>query len=136
MELDITVFVTEAEPFNFSASQMEMGQDAGKITWNNAKDEASRSPLLTTEEQITEAKEYFGDFDAWDDEEIAAWDAQTVNAMVIQDISSNLRELESLCMGDDGEIDWTKAEALSNEGTIRGNIYLGDDGNIYFYIGN
>lgn len=41
MELDITSFVRDAAPFEFSASQMEMGEDAGRITWRNACEEAS-----------------------------------------------------------------------------------------------
>lgn len=136
MELDITAFVAEAEPFNFSASMAEMGQNAGRITWANAKEEAERTPLLTTIDQIEAAKEYFGDFGAWSDEEITDWDTQTVNALLIQFISGDLRELEGLCADDNGEIDWVKAETLASEGVIAGRIYPGDDGKIYCYIGN
>jgi hypothetical protein len=41
MELDITNFVRNAETHELSASRAELGNDAGKITWNNAKREAS-----------------------------------------------------------------------------------------------
>lgn len=134
MELDITDFFHNAEPFNFSASVMEMGKDAGRITWANAKETAADAPLLTSEAQLDAARDYFAGFGAWSREEIAAWDATEVNALLIQEISGNLRELESLCMRDDGELDWTHIEALSREGTISGNIYPGDDGRIYFYM--
>ncbi len=49
MEIDITHFVKTAEPCEFSASQMELGANVGKITWENAKREAGESPLLYLE---------------------------------------------------------------------------------------
>jgi hypothetical protein len=136
MELDITEFVTDVDAFQLSASAAEMGQNAGKITWANSKAEAARAPLLTTPEALEKARVWLGEFGAWDDEEIAAWSEQEVNALVIQFIAGNLREIESLCMGDDGEIDWAKAEELSSEGRISGGIYPGDDGRFYFWLGS
>ena len=37
MEINITRFVTECDPFNFSASQAERGDNVGPETWSNAK---------------------------------------------------------------------------------------------------
>ena len=54
--------VTHADPFEFSASRAEMGDNAGPITWANAKGEAARAPLLTTEEQLDAAREWAGGF--------------------------------------------------------------------------
>lgn len=114
MEIDITSFMAETDAFQFSASAAELGQDAGKITWGNAIDEAHRAPLLTTPEQIDEARDWFGEFGAWDDEERAAWSDDEVNALVIQFISGNIREIEALCMGDNGKIDWHEVERLES----------------------
>lgn len=131
MEIDITRFVKTAEPCEFSASQAELGKDAGKITWNNAKREGAESPLLA-EGDLDELRAWAKEFGAWEEEEIAAWGAVECNALLIQYISGDLRELESLCSSDDDEygIDWEKAEKLAE--SSGGNIYCGDDGRVYF----
>ena len=65
-----------------------------------------------------------------------------MNALLVQYVAGDWRELESLCMGDDGEIDWDKARELSEAGTIGGRIYRGDVegsdgfGRIFVYIGD
>ncbi len=141
MEIDVTRFVETADACEFSASRMELGDNAGKITWDNAKREAAESPLLPLD-ATDEFNAWVRGFGAWDKEEIESWDATDRNALLIQFISGDLRQLESLCAPDDeseGElygIDWQKAEALASEGTISGNIYCGDDGRVYFYMGN
>ncbi len=137
MEIDVTHFVETADAYEFSASRAELGNDASKITWNNAKREAAESPLLP-EDAIEEFNRWVRGFGAWEQEEIEAWDATERNALLIQFISGDLRELESLCYSDDGEygIDWQKAETLQSEGTIGSNIFKGDDGRVYFYMGN
>ena len=58
MEIDITAFFKNSDPWQFSASKAEIGQNAGSITWNNAKQEASESPLLTTEEQLQALRDH------------------------------------------------------------------------------
>lgn len=136
MEVDITSFCESAEPSEFSASVAERGANAGRETWANAVREGSCSPLLTTPKQIAALRDYVGDFGAWSEEEIAAWSDTECNALFIQLISGDLRELESLCMGEGGEIDWKRAGELSDHGTIGGNIYPGDNGRIYFYLGH
>ncbi len=137
MEIDITHFVETAEPCEFSASQCEFGADAGKITWNNAKREAADSPLLPGD-GLDEFRRWVKEFGAWDADEIAAWSVDECNALLIQYISGNLREIESLCYSDDDEygIDWAKVEELDREGQISGSIYRGSDGRVYFYMGN
>jgi hypothetical protein len=136
MEIDITRFFNESEPFEYSASIAERGVNAGRDTWNNARDEGSRSPLLTTAEQLAALREYVKGFGAWDAAEIAAWDDSECNALFIQLVAGDMREMESLCMGDDGEIDWNEHESLASQGTISGNLYRGDNGRVYYYLGS
>ncbi len=138
MEIDITAFVVDAIPCEFSASRAELGNDAGKITWNNAKREAVESPLLPPD--ATRAfNDWIRGFGAWEPEEIESWGATERNALLIQYISGNLRELESLCPseGNDDEndygIDW---DAARDNDQVSGRIYRGDDGRVYFYMGN
>ena len=73
MEIDITPFFTESDPFDFSASVAERGQNAGPETWLNALEASARAPLLTTPEQIQALRDYVKGFGAWSREEIAAW---------------------------------------------------------------
>lgn len=135
MEIDVTAFFTEVDPMLFSASAAELGADAGRITWANAKDEAAKAPLLATDKALEALRAWAKDTGAWDAEERAAWSADDCNALFIQMISGDMRVLEALCSNDDGEIDWTKAEALAEEGTIQGALFRSAD-RIYYYLGS
>lgn len=135
MEIDVTQFVRDNDAYEFSASVMERGQNADRDTWNNAKAEAESTPLLT-DDQLDAFRDYTRGFGAWERDEIDAWTPTECNALFIQMISGDLRELESLATRDDGEIDWPKAEKLSSEGRIAGRMYPGDDGRIYYYVGD
>jgi hypothetical protein len=130
MEIDISDFVWNQDPFEFSASRMELGDDAGRITWENAKRQAAAEPLLKTPEDCDAFRDWAKGFGAWDDKERATWIADDCNALLIQFISGDLRELESLAPSDDnGEgIDWTEAQRLDEAGTITisGWIFKGD----------
>ena len=96
MEIDITSFVKTAEPYEFSASRAELGYAAGKITWNNAKRQAAEEPILPPD-ALDEFRAWVKEFGAWSKDEIAAWDATSCNALLIQFVSGDLRELEDLC---------------------------------------
>lgn len=137
MELDITDFLLEADPFEFSASRAERGINAGPETWANAKREASTSPLVTEPGHLELVRDWFGEFGAWDDGERAAWSADDINALLIQFISGDIREAESLCPSDDGTgVDWDEYQLLSEQGTVSGRMYKSDsDDRIYFYVG-
>lgn len=136
MEIDITDFVRTAETHDLSGSVAELGKDAGKITWNNAVREAATTQLIT-ESGRDEFESWVRAFGAWDRAEIAAWSLDECNALLIQYISGDLNELESLCYSDSDEfgIDWRKAEKLSERGTISGCIFKSAD-RVYFYMGN
>ena len=137
MEIDITGFIRTAETHDFSASRAELGDNAGKITWDNAVREAASTRLITSKSR-DEFERWVRDFGAWEAREIAAWSLKECNALLIQFISGDLNTLESLCYSDDDEfsIDWQEAEKLSERGTIGGNIFKGDDGRVYFYMGS
>jgi len=117
MELDITEFFNEESPADYSASVAELGQDAGKITWGYAQE----APYtFVTEENAYEVREYFDSFGAWED--LDDWPLNDLNALLIQDISAQIREATD----ENGEID------LNASGT---NICQGDDAKIYIYLG-
>ena len=137
MEIDITAFVRTAETHELSGSVAELGQDAGKITWNNAVREAASTQLIKQDDR-DEFESWVREFGAWDREEIAAWSLDECNALLIQYISGDLNELESLCYSDSDEfgINWKTANELSEAGTIGGHIFKGDNGRVYFYMGS
>lgn len=136
MEIDITDFVKNADPHEFSASRNELGNDADKITWSNAVQEATGTRLID-ESHRDQFESWVREFGAWEDNEIKAWSLNECNALLIQFISGNLNELESLCYSDSDEfsINWTKAQELAEAGTIADQIYKSSD-RLYFYMGS
>lgn len=116
---------------------MEMGQDAGRITWDNAMDNcASDNPdadgaLLADEEGIAHAREWAAAFGAWDEDEIASWSAQEVNALVLQYIAGDIREAMP-----DLVDDYDAYERDAQAGRIGGNIFRDEDNQFWFYLGN
>ena len=131
MEIDITRFFNEADPFEFSASRAERGQNAGPETWANAKAEGAASPLLTTPTQLDALRSYVKEFGAGSEEEIAAWTAEECNALFIQLVSGDMREA-----GAEGvtveEFDWAAYEKMCE--SHGGNFYRGDDGRVYYSL--
>ena len=134
MEIDITLFVTEADPFEFSASRAERGDNAGRDTWNNAKRQGGEAPLLTTAEQLDAFRDYVRGFGAWEDDEINAWSETECNALFVQMISGDMREA-GFDEVDLEDFDWPEYERRAEQGTISGRIYHGDNDRIYYYIG-
>ncbi len=133
-QVNITRFFTTAEHFDFSASVAERGSNAGPDTWHNAMREAAESPLLTEESQLDDWRVWLRASGGWDAAECAAFSVDELNALFIQWVSSDVRVLEEIC-DDNGEIDWAEVQTLQEAGNIPGNIYRGDDGQIWFYIG-
>ena len=132
MELDITTFFRTAAPMDYSASAAELGQDAGRITWTHAVEDADEYPILDTEDKRQAFREDLQGYGAWDEEEIEAWTDQELTALLMQMISGDIRES---CLDTD-EPDWKEYEEGVESGTYSGRLYRGDDGRIYYYIGD
>ena len=134
MEINITSLLTE-DLFQFSHSQAEGGENAGRNTWNAAKGEAATAPLLSTPEQLQSLRDYVRGFGAWDAEEIEAWDEVECNALFLQLVAAETREAgwDSLdeAEGEEGSL----VNSRTGERAEAGRIYRGDDGNLYFYLG-
>lgn len=96
MELNITEFVREwrGEWQWFSASQMEMGERAGAITWENAIEYAEVSPIAKLPSEFEAIRDYIRHFGAWDDNEIDRFTYTELNALLIQLIAADFRESE------------------------------------------
>jgi len=130
MELDVTHMVDDSDSMpNLSGSRAELGQDAGKITWNNSVEYGRNKPLLTTDAMRDEARSYFQGFGAWTAEQIAAWSEEELQGVMCQDVAAAVREME--------HYDTHEAfEQACEEGHCSGSLYLGTNGHWYFYVGS
>ena len=120
MELKVTHMMTDNMGL-LSASCAELGDNAGQITWQNSLSYGREFPLLTTDEEVSAARDYFREFGAWSDEEIDAWTVDEVNAITCQEVAQSIREWE----GYDSYSDYEKAQ---RDGQAQSNLYhQGDD---------
>ena len=132
MEIDITT-LSKMNCFTLSHSIAEGGQNAGQNTWNASKKEAENTQLLNTPEKLQAMRDFARESGGWNREEISAWSDNELNALFLQWIAGDVREL---CADSLGEIDWEEADEMQSEGQAPSNIFKGDDGKIYFYLGN
>lgn len=129
MELDVTHMVEAADDMPMlSGSAMELGQDAGRITWNNSVAFGREHPLLATDDMRDEARAHFREYGAWSEEEIAAWSEEELQGIMCQDVAAAIREMEH----DDTYEDYLER---CEQGSCSGRLYRGDDGRWYFYLG-
>ena len=132
MEINITTLAA-MDCFPLSHSRAEGGETAGRDTWSASKEQAEETPLLDTEEKLQAMRDFARSSGGWDSKEVAAWSAQEVNALLLQWIAGDCRELGADRLED---IDWEEAEKWQSEGQAPSNLFKGIDGNIYFYLGN
>jgi hypothetical protein len=129
LEIDVSFLLTE-DAGQFSASQFELGDNAGRITWQNACNAVDQISL--TPEEILEAKDYIRTWGAWEDEEIDAWTDDETKALIIQSAAGNYRAAESCCWDEElNDIDWqSEYRKQAEAGSISGNLYFAD-GKLY-----
>lgn len=133
MEINITRFFTDAAPMDYSASVAEIGNNAGRDTWNAACDDAADyGPMLDTPDKLDAMRAWAKSSGAWDAAEIAAWSDIEVNALFIQFVAGDMREAGLNCQNPN----WTQYEADAEAGHCAGNIFRADDGQVYFYLGD
>lgn len=122
MEINITQFYNDANPATYSASMAELGDNAGRITWNNAM---GAPALLDTPDKLEAMRAWAKSSGGWDDAEIAAWSDLELNALFIQLVSGDIREKEGMT--------WEEYQALSEAGTVSGALFEAD-GQIYYIL--
>jgi hypothetical protein len=134
MELNITEFFRAADPFSYSASKAEMGDNAGSATYQAACN--ADFQILTTDEQRTAFRAFVAESGGWDEEEINEWSDSELNALCIQWVSGDMREPVGFELGPDTtDEQWQEYERQCEQGQCSGRIYRGTDGQVYFYIG-
>ena len=135
MELNITQFFNAANPFNYSASNAEMGDEAGPCTWRNAVQ--ADFQLLNNDEERTAFCDFVKSSGGWSEEEIALWSENELNALCIQWVSGDMREPVGFELGPATTAEqWAEYEEQSEAGQVAGSIFKAEDGQVYFYIGS
>ena len=131
-DLNVTRFMEEACPMDYSASRAEIGDNAGPDTWRAACEDSDEYPLLTNEDDREAFRKFVRESGDWNDEEIAAWSDTELNALCIQWVSGDVREFQELAHGD-----WHEWEDLCEQGTCPSRLYGGPlsvDGQTYFML--
>jgi hypothetical protein len=126
-EIDVSFLLTE-DAGQFSASRMELGEDAGRITWRNALNSADLISL--TPDEILEAKDNIREYGAWSDEEIDSWTDEETKALIVQFAAGDYREAESYWSDKLNDIDWDQYNMDAQNGGTSGNLFK-YDGKLY-----
>lgn len=126
MEIDVTTYVTTVDCSELSGSVAELGSNAAPYTWSNAMEQAD--PPLVTSEQQGELREWLQGFGAWDEDEIAAMSDQETNALLIQFIAGDVREMDMYS-------DVAEYEQAQEKGECSGHLLQGDNDTWWFYVG-
>jgi hypothetical protein len=132
MEINITQLLT-TDVFDFSHSRDEGGQNAGQNTWRAALEETKSAPLLSTPDQLEALRDHVKGFGAWNQEEISAWNDNECNALFLQLVSGDLREMGFDSFDDMTAEYWTEYE--SDENSCH-NIFRSESGELFYYLGN
>jgi len=131
MEIRITHLCNAETPFrDYSASVAELGQDAGRVTWQAALDDALDYALFS-ESDCDEIRDYFRGFGAWSAEELHAMDYQKLQALLLQSIAGDIREVPSDAEEFSPEW-WEDYVHFAERGTVSGRILRSEDGEVYY----
>ena len=130
MEIDVTHMVEDEDQMpQLSGSIAELGNNAGKLTWQNSVAYGQAHPLLKTDEDREAARKHFRGYGAWSDEDIAAWSEDELQGIVCQDVAAAIREREAYGTDED-------FVAACESGHASGRLSRSDDGRWFFYLGD
>jgi hypothetical protein len=136
MELNITKFFSEANPAYYSASQAELGQNAGRITWENSVDAGSEWQLLKTPAEFDAMRAHAISSGGWSESEVDAWSNDELQALCIQWVCGDIREgFDWSEDARDGLTPWEFYESLAEAGQVASSLFRTDSGEIYWIFG-
>ena len=111
-----------------SASAYELGESAGRITWDNCLALAKRNPLVNDDNRDN-VRDHFAEYGAWERSEIDAWDDTSLSAMIWQEGAADMRHFAEHC---DENVDRYQADCEA--GRISGRLMV-NDGKAVIYLG-
>lgn len=132
MEINITDFFYTGQAHLYSASKVELGENAGKLTWLNALGYANKHRMLETEEQLEAFRAFVKATGGWTQEEISHWTNHELNALFVQFVAGDIREADL----DKPYPDWEQYEIDAMEGRVSSRFFMSDDNQVFYYIGN
>jgi hypothetical protein len=140
LELNITKYFEENDPYYMSGSVSKLGANAACITWENSL-AASDGELLTSEESCQDTRDWIREFGAWSEDEINSYTKTELEAFILQSAASEINDIMSFY-----EQDYDNEEILSTQEIIEliindedyrdslsSNLYVSDD-KIYIMI--
>ena len=131
MEIDITSLL-DLDAWDLSHSASEGGWTSARDCWQASMLAAEEHQLLDDEEKLQGMRDFARSSGGWTKTEIERWTPTEVNALFLQWIAGDIRQLGADSLG---EINWTEAKELQREGQAPSNLYKGDNGRVYFYLG-
>lgn len=132
MEINITGFFYTGRAHLYSASKVELGDDAGKITWVNALGYANKHRMLDTEDQLEAFRQFVKETGGWTQEEMSNWTNHELNALFVQFVAGDIREGGLSAPHQD----WKQYQADCETGLVSGRIFNSEDDQVFYYIGN
>lgn len=104
LEFDITpLFADKLDAYMLSNSQNNLGDNVGKITWDNALEAATEYPLVTDENR-DKTIGWLKEWGAWSEGDLMQWNNQSLSALVWQFAAADFREnWENYQSEDDGD---------------------------------
>ncbi len=134
MELNITRFFSDANPRDYSASMVELGDNAGAITWRAACSDAPFFNILNTGDKRHAFREFLLSSGGWSREEITSFKSNELNALCMQFIAGDMREAGLDGVDRFSESAWNDYEAMANIGHISSRLFRGNDTQIYYIV--
>jgi hypothetical protein len=95
IKANVSEMFATREPWDCSNSQANLGDQAGRLTWQCALEVAERADkwLLSDRVEACESMQNWArETGGWDREEIAAWSDEECLALFVQNVASELRE--------------------------------------------
>lgn len=124
--------ILKMNAWQLSHSAFEGGPNAAKNTWQASLEATEDHKLLDTEEKLSAMRAFAVSSGGWTREEIAGWGALELNALFLQWVAGDCRQLGADSLA---EIDWEEIERDIEERLCSVNLFKGDNGSVYFYLG-
>lgn len=128
IKADVSVMFAAREPWDCSNSIANLGDQAGRLTWECALEvaaDADKWLLSNRADALAGIVEWAHDTGAWDEAETATWSEEECLALFVQNVASDLREHLDV---DDNELETCvhTYETLDhdNNNNTRGHYYI------------
>ena len=126
-EIDVTPLLASPgfDPWDCSNSIANLGQNAGKLTWQASQRAASS--LVLSEGQKEAFRDFVRSSGGWSDEETAAFSDADLTALCVQWIAGDVHEGFGDDLPDDpAEWDWADYDERAERGSVPPTLYLHD----------